>query len=84
LKHSNIIIVVFLVQLALNLAWPSVFNSERYLLSLVMITLMIVFTLIYAYLIHARLPTSSMLVWPYLAWIIFAAAINAAYYLHAK
>lgn len=84
LKHSNVIIVLFLVQLALNLAWPSVFNSERYLLSLVMIVLMIVFTLIYAYLIYAHLPYASMLVWPYLAWISFAAAINTAYYLHAN
>lgn len=84
LKHSNIIIVLFLVQLGLNLTWPSVFNSERYLLSLVMILLMIVFTLIYAYLTYAQLPSASMLVWPYLAWISFAAAINTAYYLHAK
>ena len=84
LKHSNIIIVLFLVQLGLNLAWPSVFNSERYLLSLVMILLMIIFTLIYAYLTYAQLPSASMLVWPYLAWISFAAAINTAYYLHAK
>ena len=84
LKHSNIIIALFLVQLALNLAWPSVFNSERYLLSLVMIVLMIVFTLIYAFLTYAQIPFASMLVWPYLAWISFAAAINTAYYLHAK
>ena len=84
LKHSNIIIALFLVQLALNLAWPSVFNSERYLLSLVMIVLMIVFTLIYAFLTYAQIPSASMLVWPYLAWISFAAAINTAYYLHAK
>jgi len=84
LKHSNIIIVLFLVQLGLNLTWPAIFNSERYLLSLVMILLMIVFTLIYAYLTYAQLPSASMLVWPYLAWISFAAAINTAYYLHAK
>lgn len=84
LKHSNIIIALFLVQLALNLAWPSVFNSERYLLSLVMIVLMIVFTLIYAFLTYAQIPSASMLVWPYLAWISFAAAINTAYYLHAN
>ena len=84
LKHSNIIIILFLVQLELNLAWPSVFNSERYLLSLVMIVLMIVFTLIYAFLTYAQIPSASMLVWPYLAWISFAAAINTAYYLHAK
>ena len=46
--QSNLIIALFFVQLAVNLAWPSVFNSERYLLSLLMIVVMIVFTSIYA------------------------------------
>jgi benzodiazapine receptor len=84
LKYSKVIIILFLVQLALNLAWPAIFNSERYLLSLVMLVFMIVFTCLYAYLIYTPLPSASMLVWPYLAWISFAAAINAAYYFHAN
>ena len=84
LKYSKVIIILFLVQLALNLAWPAIFNSERYLLSFVMLVFMIVFTCLYAYLIYTPLPSASMLVWPYLAWISFAAAINAAYYFHAN
>tara|TARA_B100000795_G_C22680272_1_gene391509 strand:- start:58 stop:354 length:297 start_codon:yes stop_codon:yes gene_type:complete len=84
LEHFKIIIILFIVQLALNLAWPSVFNSERYLLSLVMLFFMITFTCMYAYLIYVPLPTASMLVWPYIAWMSFAAAINAAYYLEAR
>lgn len=84
LEHFKIIVVLFILQLALNLAWPSVFNSERYLLSLVMLFLMIACTCIYAYLIYRPLPSASMLVWPYIAWMSFAAAINVAYYLEAN
>ena len=84
LEYFKIIVVLFFVQLALNLAWPGVFNSEHYLLSLVMLVFMIMFTAIYAYLIYSSIPFASVLVWPYIAWMSFAAAINTAYYLHAK
>tara|TARA_B110000444_G_scaffold154386_1_gene144496 strand:- start:32419 stop:32802 length:384 start_codon:yes stop_codon:yes gene_type:complete len=84
LAYPKIIIAFFIIQLALNLAWPSVFNSERYLLSLVMLIFMIVLTIIYAYLIYKPLPSASVLVWPYVAWMMFAAAINTAYYLHHR
>ena len=78
------ILLVFFVQLALNLLWPSVFNSADYLLSLVMITFMIVFSITYAYLTFKQLPNASKLVWPYIAWISFATAINTAYYLEFR
>ncbi len=84
IEFSTIVIVSFLLQLILNFAWPSVFNSEKYLTSLVMLILMIIFTAIYAYLTYKVVPTASKLVWPYLAWISFAAIINVAYYLEAN
>ena len=84
LGYPTIIILAFLIQLILNFAWPSVFNSEKYLTSLFMIILMIIFTIIYAYLTYKVVPTASVLVWPYLAWISFAAIINVAYYLEAN
>ena len=84
LEYFKVIVVLFFVQLALNLAWPGVFNSEHYLLSLVMLVFMTMFTAIYAYLIYSSIPFASVLVWPYIAWMSFAAAINTAYYLHAK
>ena len=84
LDNYWLIVSLFTIQLALNLAWPSVFNSEQYLLSLIMIVFMIIFTIIYAYLIYETIPFASMIVWPYIAWISFAAIINAAYYLEAN
>ncbi len=84
IQYSKIIITAFLIQLSLNFAWPSVFNSEKYLTSLFMLILMIFFTAIYAYLTYKVIPTASKLVWPYLAWISFALIINIAYYLEAS
>ena len=84
LNNYWLIVSLFAIQLALNLAWPSVFNSEQYLLSLIMIVFMTIFSIIYAYLIYETIPFASMIVWPYIAWISFAAIINAAYYLEAN
>ena len=82
--QSNLIVALFFIQLVVNLAWPSMFNSERYLLSLMMIVVMVVFTGIYAFAVYKPVPTASILVWPYIAWVIFAGAINLAYYLEAS
>ena len=84
LNNYWLIVSLFAIQLALNLAWPSVFNSEQYLLSLIMIVFMTIFSIIYAYLIYETIPFASMIVWPYIAWISFAAIINFAYYLEAN
>ena len=84
LEKFNTIVFFFFTQLTLNLLWPSVFNSANYLLSLVMISFMIVFSVLYAYLTFKPLPNASKLVWPYIVWITFAAIINIAYYLHFR
>ena len=83
ISYSNIVFISFFIQIILNFLWPSVFNSEKYLLSLIMLILMIFFTIVYAYLIYQTVPTASKLVWPYVAWMAFAAVINAAYYLNS-
>ena len=83
LQQFNLIILCFVIQLALNLAWPSVFNSERYLLSLLMIIGMVVFSIAYVVLIHETTPFASRLMWPYIAWVSFAGIINAAYLLNS-
>ena len=83
LQYSNIILISFFIQIILNFLWPSVFNSEKYFLSLLMLIFMIFFTIIYAYLVFETIPTASKLVWPYIAWMSFAAIINTAYYLNS-
>ena len=84
LEKFNPIVFFFFSQLGLNLLWPSVFNSAEYLISLVMIVFMIIFSILYAYLIFKPLPTASKLVWPYIVWVTFAAIINVAYYLEFR
>ena len=83
LQQFNLIVASFLIQLALNLAWPSVFNSEQYLLSLLMIIGMVVFSLWYVFLINETAPFASRLMWPYIAWVSFAGLINTAYWLNS-
>ena len=83
LQQFNLIVACFFIQLALNLAWPSVFNSEQYLLSLMMIIGMVIFSLWYVFLIQETAPFASRLMWPYIAWISFAGLINTAYWLNS-
>ena len=83
LQQFNLIVACFLIQLALNLAWPSVFNSEQYLISLLMIIGMVIFSLWYVFLINETAPFASRLMWPYIAWVSFAGLINTAYWLNS-
>ena len=83
LQHFRLIVVFFVIQLALNLAWPSVFNSEQYLISLLMIIGMIGFSVGYLFLTYETIPFASRLMWPYIAWVSFAGLINTAYLLNS-
>ena len=84
ISKSNLIIVLFIIQLITNLMWPDVFNSAQYLTSFLMIIVMVVFTTIYAYVIFESAKNASILVWPYIIWVSFAGIINFAYYLNAR
>jgi len=84
ISKSNLIIVLFIIQLIANLMWPGVFNSAQYLTSFLMIIVMVIFTTIYAYVIFESAKNASILVWPYIIWVSFAGIINFAYYLNAR
>ncbi len=83
INKSNTAIWLFVVQLIVNLAWPRVFNSEEYLISLIMIVIMVIFTSMYAYIVYEVNKKGSLIVLPYILWVSFAGMINATYYLHA-
>ena len=84
IDNKMLVFGFFFIQMALNLMWPDVFNSARYLLSLVMIILMTFFSILYAIFIYESVPVASKLVWPYIGWIAFASMINVAYYLEFR
>jgi len=84
INNSNTAIWLFVVQLIVNLAWPRVFNSEEYFISLIMIVIMVIFTSLYAYIVYEVNKKGSLIVLPYILWVSFAGVINAAYYLHAS
>ena len=84
IDNKMLVFGFFFIQMALNLMWPDVFNSARYLLSLVMIILMTLFSILYAVFIYNSVPVASKLVWPYISWIAFASMINVAYYLEFR
>ena len=84
ISYSNIIITLFLIQLLVNIMWPNVFNSAEYLISFLMIVIMVVFTVIYAYVTYSPAKEASMLVWPYILWVSFAGMINFAYFLNTR
>ena len=83
-SNFTIVVAIFFIQLAINLAWPSVFNSEKYLISLIMIICMVCLSLVYVFIVHPVSKEASKLVWPYIAWVSFAGLINTAYYLEFR
>ena len=83
-SNLTLICAFFVIQLAINLAWPGVFNSEKYFTSLIMLLFMILFTTLYSYMIYDAAPFESKLMWPYIGWMMFAAMINTAYYLEFR
>ena len=84
INNHSVAVTLFIFQLAINLMWPSVFNSAEYLISLLMIVMMVSMTVTYAYMLYDSAKSASLLVWPYIAWVSFAGLINLAYLLNAQ
>ncbi|RUV46631.1 MAG: tryptophan-rich sensory protein [Mesorhizobium sp.] len=70
-------VAIFLIQITLNAAWSWVFfsfhNPRGGLVVITLLWLAIVLTILAFWQID---PTASMLLWPYLLWVSFAAALN--------
>ncbi|MCT2401700.1 TspO/MBR family protein [Novosphingobium mangrovi (ex Huang et al. 2023)] len=73
-------VIVFLVQLVLNLAWSPVFFGAHMLTGgLIVIGLLDLAVLITVLLFWKVRPTAAMLLLPYLVWIVFATYLNYAF-----
>jgi tryptophan-rich sensory protein len=73
----GVAVAVFVVQLALNLAWsPVFFGMHQMTAALAIIGVMIVVTLALIALFWRVRPMAGAMMLPYLAWICFAAALN--------
>lgn len=74
----GVAIGLFVGQLALNLAWsPIFFAFHRARLALAVILAMILLTVLLVALVRRIRPAAALLLLPYLAWLCFAAALNA-------
>lgn len=79
--RKNPAIIVFLIQLVLNLSWsPVFFKRQNIKLSLVIIVLTLIFTLINIWLFYKINPISAYLLIPYAVWLMFATYLNAYIY----
>jgi tryptophan-rich sensory protein len=77
-RHRRAALALFLVQLALNYAWsPVFFGLHRIGPALAIIVVMILLAAAAALLFLRIRRTAGLLMLPYLAWLCFAAALNA-------
>ena len=76
-RGRGIAIMLFLVQLALNLAWsPVFFAMHRIMLAFGLIVAMLLWAGAATWLFWRIRRTAGLLMLPYLAWLIFAAMLN--------
>jgi tryptophan-rich sensory protein len=70
-------LLLFFLQLALNLAWsPLFFAAHKVGLALLLILAMFALAAAAAFLFRRIRPAAALLLLPYLAWLVFAAALN--------
>jgi len=74
----------FAVQLALNAAWTPVFFGARSLLGGLSVIVALLFAIVATVIAYRRVSRpATLLMLPYLAWVAFATALNAALWLRS-
>ncbi|MFL2585831.1 MAG: TspO/MBR family protein [Parvicellaceae bacterium] len=77
-NDRNFLIVLFTIQIILNIGWnPTFFYFHQVLLGLIVISIL---TLLIAYILYYYwkvLKLKSILIFPYLLWLIIATSLNA-------
>lgn len=84
-RHRTIALSLYGIQLALNFLWSFFFFSLRNplfgLIDIALLCLFIILTMLKAW--HVR-PLASLLLIPYLIWVLYATALNASIWLLNK
>jgi benzodiazapine receptor len=81
-KQVRIALIVFLVQLVLNALWSvAFFGLESPLYGLIVIAALWVAILFTVLKFHRLSLAASVLLWPYLLWVSFAAVLNSSIWL---
>jgi benzodiazapine receptor len=81
-KQVRIALIVFLVQLVLNALWSvAFFGLESPLYGLIVIAALWVAILFTVLNFHRLSLAASVLLWPYLLWVSFAAVLNSSIWL---
>jgi benzodiazapine receptor len=81
-RQVRIALIVFLIQLMLNALWSVVFfGLESPLYGLIVISILWVAILVTVIKFFTISRVASMLMWPYLLWVTFAAVLNASIFL---
>ena len=72
--------IYFSAQMILNIIWsPAFFYSKNIALALVIVVLMVIFTILTIKEFYKVSKISSLILIPYLLWILFATYLNTAY-----
>jgi len=81
IKERTVAKIIYIVQLMLNFAWSFLFfyyqNIALALIDIIVLDIVVVVMLLKFYQLK---PTAAYLNIPYLMWILFATALNAAFY----
>jgi len=81
IKERTVAKIIYIVQLMLNFAWSFLFfyyqNIALALIDIIVLDIVVVVMLLKFYQLK---PTAASLNIPYLMWILFATALNAAFY----
>ncbi len=81
IKERTVAKIIYIVQLLLNFAWSFLFfyyqNIALALIDIIVLDVVVVIMLLKFYQLK---PTAAYLNIPYLLWILFATALNAAFY----
>jgi tryptophan-rich sensory protein len=81
-ENHNLLLTLFIIQWILNVAWNPVFFTWHYtLLGLIVITLLSLLILYFLFHYMPELRLKSILILPYVIWLMIATSLNAYVYL---